>query len=89
MSSRQDFQLRKRINKLPYDRLKSVKDKLIKESGQSRSTLEYVLSGRSSNLNILRAFAKIFECTVDQVIDPNFDLILPEHKESQKQKLPA
>jgi hypothetical protein len=72
-----DFNLRERIGKMPYNHIPEIRQMIIEKSKCSSATYDKVLNGTSSNMSVLVAIKHVFNCTLDDVINPSYQFLDP------------
>jgi transcriptional regulator with XRE-family HTH domain len=77
--------LRDRLEMLPKSSLDEIIPDIKKRSGCSNSTYNNVLKGESLNIKVLVAIKEVFNCTLDDVLNPKFQFQDPlQQKALQK-----
>jgi DNA-binding Xre family transcriptional regulator len=83
-----DLNLLARFRDLPYKRVRPIRESIIARSGQSESTFDKVLRGRSTNMYVLLAMCEEFNCTMNDILNPTYKLTVPDAPVSEKPLTP-
>ena len=67
------YQLRERLDRLPFNTRNQVRNEAIKKAQVSPRTFTNVLAEKSNNLDLLQALAVVLGCTIDDVLNPEYD----------------
>lgn len=67
-----DPQIGQRLDQLPYGIRNEVRAAVLKRSGASSTTIYYVMTGKSQNLPVLKAFSEVLGCTINDLLEPSY-----------------
>lgn len=80
------WQIRKRLMRLPADQIGRIENLVIKKSGCSISTYDRVINEKSHNLKVLLALAEVLNCTLNDIINPEYPFVDPQLFEQIQEK---
>jgi DNA-binding Xre family transcriptional regulator len=67
-----------RFRELPYKQVKKSRKSIIARSGQSESTFDKVLRGKSANIYVFLAMCEEFNCTMNDIFNPAYKFSIPD-----------
>lgn len=83
------WNLEARINRLPADQLSLVRNTVMHRASVSGMTYKRVLSEKSENVKVLKALAGVLNCTIDDVMNPEYKFQDPGLKVEPEQDTAA
>jgi hypothetical protein len=82
-----DLKLLDRFRELPYKQVRHCRQSIIARSGQSESTFDKVLRGKSANIYVFLAMCEEFNCTLDDIFNPAYKFSIPDPSASHPSAL--